>query len=361
MIRVGIIGCGKIADDHVEQIQYIQGTEIVGVCDKEELMAKQLYERYEVKNYFKDVDELLELAKPDIVHITTPPQSHFDLGKRCLNAGCHVYIEKPFTLNTGEANELIQLAKIRDLKITVGHNYQFDHAMMRMRELIKKDYLGGPPILMESYYGYDLGDLSYAKALLGNNSHWVRKLPGKLLQNIISHGISSIAEYIMVDEPKVIAYGYTSSFLKSIGETDIIDELRVIIHDDKDTTAHFTFSSQIHPILHQFRTFGLKNGLIVDHIQQTIIKIKGTKYKSYLEQFIPPFQNAKQYVCNSIANISHFVRRDFHMSYGMRWLIASFYDSVTNDAPLPIPYREIILTSKIMDNIFEQLNNPHTS
>ena len=70
----------------------------------------------------------------------------------------------------------------------MGHNYQFSHAARRMRALVQSGYLGGAPVHMESYYGYDLGDPSYARALLGDKHHWVRRLPGKLLHNIISHG-----------------------------------------------------------------------------------------------------------------------------------------------------------------------------
>ena len=157
MIKIGIIGCGNIADIHAEQIRHIPNTEIVGVCDSEILMARQLYERYEVKNYFNDVEQLLEVSRPDVVHITTPPQSHFYLGKRCLDAGCHVYIEKPFTLNTQEAEQLIKLASEKKLKITAGHHYQFTHAARRMRKLIQNGYLGGPAIHMESYYGHNFG------------------------------------------------------------------------------------------------------------------------------------------------------------------------------------------------------------
>ncbi|NIQ13797.1 MAG: Gfo/Idh/MocA family oxidoreductase, partial [Candidatus Dadabacteria bacterium] len=188
MIRVGIIGCGKIADQHASEIQKIEGCEIVGVCDREELMAKQMFERFNVKNYFSDVNEFLEKSNPDIVHITTPPQSHFELGKLCLNAGSNVYIEKPFTLNTKDAEEIINFAEEKNLKITVGHNLQYNHSAIEMRKLIKEGFLGGDPIHIESYYCYDLGDPKYAKSMLGDKNHWVRKLPGKLLHNLISHG-----------------------------------------------------------------------------------------------------------------------------------------------------------------------------
>ncbi|MBI4684773.1 MAG: Gfo/Idh/MocA family oxidoreductase [Nitrospirae bacterium] len=355
MIKVGIIGCGKIADSHAEQIQRIAGSEIVGVCDKEKLMAKQLYERFPVKQYFSDANKLLEL-KPDIVHITTPPQSHFVLGKLCLEAGSHVYMEKPFTLNTSEAEQLIGLATEKKLKITVGHDDQFTHATRRMREYIKNGYLGGTPVHMESYYCYDLGNINYAKSLLGDKRHWVRSLPGQLLQNNISHGICRIAEFLKDDNPKVIANGFTSKFLQSMDETDIIDELRVIIEGCDNVTAYFTFSSQMRPVLHHFRVYGPKNALIVDHYNQTIIKVNGCKYKSYLDKFIPPVVFAKQYAANFIHNINLFLKRDFHMKSGMKYLIESFYKSVTENAPLPISYREILLTSKIMDSIFEQIN-----
>ncbi len=211
MIRVGIIGCGKMADQHALQIRRIPGAEIVAVCDSEPLMARQMAERFDVRQHFANVQEMLGSAKPDVVHITTPPPSHFHLGKVCLEAGCCLYIEKPFTLTTAEAEELIQFAREKGLKLTAGHNAQFTHAMMRMRELVHGGYLGGPPVHMESIYGYSFGDASYAKALLGNADHWVRKLPGSLLQNIISHGVSKIAEFLSGDNPAVIAYGATSN------------------------------------------------------------------------------------------------------------------------------------------------------
>ena len=149
MMRIGIIGCGKIADAHAEQIQKIPHAEIVAVCDKEELMAKQLYERHHVGNYYSDVKQMLKTAQPEVVHITTPPQSHFELAKLCIDSGCHVYMEKPFTVTTEEATQLIDYASVKNVKMTVGHDYQFTHAKRRMRKLINEGYLGGPPVHME--------------------------------------------------------------------------------------------------------------------------------------------------------------------------------------------------------------------
>lgn len=355
MIRVGIIGCGKIADKHVSQIRRIRDSEIVGVCDQEELMAKQLAERFGIKHHFSDIKALFKTCQLDVVHITTPPQSHYQLAKECLEAGCNIYVEKPFTLTYEEAKGLISIAEKKDKKLTVGHETLFMPVARDMRRLIHDGYLGGPPVHMESAYGYDFSDEQFAKAILGDKNHWVRQLPGGLLQNIISHGISKIVEHLQGETVTVQAHGFTSHFLESIRETNIIDELRVIITDRHRTTAYFTFSSQISPALHQFRIYGPTNSLIADYEHQTLIKVSKKNYVSYLNQFIPPFVDAKQYFNNGCRNIKRFLKNDFHAESGMHFLIGKFYQSLTDNTPLPIPYRDILLTARIMDDIFTQL------
>ena len=158
---------------------------------------------------------------------------------------------------------------------------------------------------------------------------------------------------------QVIACGFTSPALRSKGESEIIDELRVIICDEERATAYFTFSSQMRPALHQFRIYGEKNGLILDQDQETLIRLRGKRYVSYAEKFIPPVNFARQYIGNLRTNVGTFLARDFHMKSGMKYLIESFYRSVLEGTPEPIPYREILLTAQIMDAIFAQLNEEH--
>lgn len=353
MLKIAIVGCGKIADAHASEIQRIKNCRIVGVCDREELMSRQLYERFPIDNFYSDLTVLLDKARPDVVHITTPPQSHFPVAKQCLEYGCHVYVEKPFTLDAREAVDLINLAEARGLKLTAGHDEQFSHVARRLRRAVQDGYSGGP-LHMESYYCYELSG-AYANALLGDKQHWVRKLPGQLLQNIISHGVARIAEYLQTEAPQVMAYGFTSPYLRSLGENEIIDELRVIISEEEHITAYFTFSSQMRPELHQFRVYGAQNGLILDEDNQTLIRLRGQRFTSYAERFIPPVIFGKQYFGNLAHNVRLFLARDFHMKSGMKVLIELFYQSVTEDAPLPIPNHEILLTVRIMDEIFNQI------
>jgi hypothetical protein len=87
-----------------------------------------------------------------------------------------------------------------------------------------------------------------------------------------------------------------------------------------------------------------------------LVKLRGGRYKSYLEQFVPPVNFALQYAGNFRNNVKSFLANDFHPKAGMKFLIESFYRSIVQNTPVPIPYREILLTSRIMDAIFQELS-----
>src|SRR5216684_3189714 len=136
-LRVAIVGCGKIADGHVQEVQKLTDeARLVAVCDREMLLAEQLAVRYGIPRHYDDFSKLLEVEKPDVVHITTPPESHLRLGKLALEAGCHIYVEKPFALSRADAADLIAAAERADRRVTVGYFSYFDPPALAMRELI---------------------------------------------------------------------------------------------------------------------------------------------------------------------------------------------------------------------------------
>jgi predicted dehydrogenase len=355
MLRVAIIGCGKIADQHVQAIHRIPGATIVAVCDQEELMARQLAERFTIAGVFADAGAMLRAVSPDVVHVTTPPQSHHALGRQCLDAGSHVYLEKPFTVTAAEAQSLVDLATQRGLHITAGHNYQFTPEMLAMRDLVRNGFLGGSPVHLESHWSYDLGDISYVGPLLGNRKHWVRRLPGQLLHNIVSHGIARLAEFLDDDIVEVMAMASQSAQLRALGGQDVMDELRVLIRDQRGTTASFCFSTQIKPGLNQFRICGPKQSITVDLSSGSLIRHPNRSYKSYLTFLLPPIVSAREQLRNARRNAIGIFRQRLHQDSGMKELIEQFYKSIVERGAVPIPNRDIVLTAQIMDTIFAQV------
>jgi len=355
MLRVALIGCGKIADEHVRAIRRIPDCEIVAVCDREPLMAGQIADRLGIAGRFSDAHEMLLAAAPDAVHITTPPQGHFPLAKQCLEAGSHVYIEKPFTITADDAIALVELARSRERKLTAGHNLQFTLEMLEMRRLVREGFLGGKPVHLESHFSYGLDDTSYVGPMLGSRDHWVRQLPGQLFHNILSHGIARLAEFLDDDLTEVIASAHQSDRLRQLGGQEVLDELRVLIRDRCGTTAFFCFSTQIAPGLNQLRVCGPKNSIIVDQVSGSVIRQKSGSYKSYLTYFAPPFLAAGEHLKNAGRNITNFLLQRLHQDAGIKELVEQFYDCIRTGGEPPLPYREIILTAQIMDRIFAQV------
>jgi predicted dehydrogenase len=295
-------------------------------------------------------------VRPDVVHITTPPQSHYDLAVKCLEFGCHVFLEKPFALSSSQVNDILDLAVRKNLKVTVNHCAQFSPAMNRMREKVRVGYLGGTPVHMEVHYCFDIENPVYAQAMVGDQNHWERKLPGGMIQNIISHAITKVAEFMETETPVIKTLTYRSPNLEAIGEKEVCDELRTIIHDGKNTSAYLTFSTQLKPpSLHQFIIYGQKNSIYVDHNTQTCIGLDGVHFKSYLNFFYPPLRMATKYLRNMAANVAGFLKKEIYADYGTYYLTREFYRAVRGEADVPVSYRQIRLTYLIMDHIIQQI------
>lgn len=353
--RVAIIGCGMIADQHADQLRYLPGCELVAVCDTDELMARQLAERFRVPAVFVDARDMLGAGGIDAVHVTTPAQSHFALGRLCLEAGCHVYLEKPFTETAAEAEELLRLAQATGRRITVGHNLQFSPEALRVRELVRNGFLGGPPVHVACIQCYSHDDPTYGKAVLADPNHWVRRLPGSLLHNLVSHGVSKIAEFLDGDSPALVSISFSSPYLVEHGHGDIVDEVRAVLRDQKGTTAFFLFTTQFGAASQELRLFGRSGNLTLDNTYRTVLRIQPSPHKSYLRYFLTPLAQAREQARNSLLNVRQFVRKEFQMDFGMRKLMELFYRAVREGGPDPIPLAEIRRTARIMDAIFEQM------
>jgi len=266
-----------------------------------------------------------------------------------------VYIEKPFTVTAAEAESLIDIATKRNLHVTAGHNYQFTPEMLEMRRAVRDGFLGGPPVHLESHWSYDLSDLSYVGPLLGNPNHWVRRLPGQLLHNLVSHGIARLAEFLDEEIVELFASAHQSDKLRSLGGQDVKDELRVLLRDRTGTTASFCFSTQIKPGLNQFSIFGPARSITVDVTSGSTLMRAGGSYKSYLTFLLPPLVSAREHLRNARRNAAQIFRQRLHQDSGLKELIERFYDGIQGKADVPIRYRDIMLTARIMDAIFAQI------
>jgi predicted dehydrogenase len=134
MLKIGVLGVGHLGKIHLKCIQMAQEAyQLVGFYDLNNTMAKKVVEDFGIKR-FETIEDLF--AAVDVVDIVTPTTTHFELAKKAIEAGKHIFIEKPVTHTLEEAEELVRLAQAKGIKIQVGHVERFNPALLALEESV---------------------------------------------------------------------------------------------------------------------------------------------------------------------------------------------------------------------------------
>ena len=126
-LKIGVLGAGHLGKIHLRLLQESSAYELVGFYDSQPQIAAKISREFGYRS-FSEVDSLLD--EVDVIDIVTPTISHFELGKKALEKGLHIFLEKPITATVEEANELVSLAKAKGLLGMVGQVERFNPALM---------------------------------------------------------------------------------------------------------------------------------------------------------------------------------------------------------------------------------------
>ncbi len=190
MIRIGVIGYGYWGPNIVRNLRGLDGCQVSAVCDQSPAALKRVQQTHPDLAVTTKSSELFASPEIDAIAVVTPVGAHFELAKAALEHGKHVFVEKPFTSTTRQAEELIELAERKNLKIMVDHTFLFTGAVRKIRELIDDGVLG-------SLYYYDS-----TRVNLGLFQHDV-----SVVWDLAPHDLS-IMSFLIPEEPEaVIATG----------------------------------------------------------------------------------------------------------------------------------------------------------
>lgn len=142
MINVGVVGYGYWGPNVARNFNETPGARVVAISDADEGALRRAEQSYPGVRMARDCNELLTAPDVDVIAIVTPVSSHFELAKLALSNGKHIFIEKPFTASVAEAEQLIELAERKQLKIMVDHTFLFTGAVKKIKELIDDGVLG---------------------------------------------------------------------------------------------------------------------------------------------------------------------------------------------------------------------------
>lgn len=142
MVNFGVIGYGYWGPNVVRNLQSISGAEVVSVCDKSSASRRRAHKTSPHVYVTADAMEVINSPEIDAVAIITPVWTHFELAKAALENGKHVFVEKPFASNAAQAEQLIELAEQKNLKIMVDHTFLFTGAVKKIKQLLQEGALG---------------------------------------------------------------------------------------------------------------------------------------------------------------------------------------------------------------------------
>ena len=149
VLRIGIAGCGRAASIHLDRLLGLpevrrRGLRRFGAVQAQALAAKVVESgKSERVPVFTDHQELLHQVKPDVLCIFTPHLWHYRPAMDALQAGCHVFIEKPLSTNVQEASDIVALARGRSLLVAVGHQYRLCPSLREARRQLSQGAVGG--------------------------------------------------------------------------------------------------------------------------------------------------------------------------------------------------------------------------
>lgn len=132
MLKIGVLGIGHLGKIHLKCIQLSESYELVGFYDPNDQAAQQAIETSGIRRF----DTLQDLfSAVDVVDIVTPTTTHFEMASQAIQAGKHIFIEKPITRTVEEAEELLQLAQKFKVKAQVGHVERFNPALLALEDI----------------------------------------------------------------------------------------------------------------------------------------------------------------------------------------------------------------------------------
>ncbi len=194
MIRVGVIGYGYWGPNIVRNVRNLQECRVDMVCDKSPACLERVRRAYADVATCTDPQDVIKCASLDAVAVITPVWTHFELAKAALEAGKHVFVEKPFTATSQQAEELIELAAKKKRTIMVDHTFLYTGAVKKIQTLIEDGTLG------DLYY-YDS-----TRVNLGLFQHDV-----SVIWDLAPHDLS-IMDYLIKEQPEAIVATGQSHF-----------------------------------------------------------------------------------------------------------------------------------------------------
>lgn len=326
-LSVGLIGCGKMSKNHVKAINAVGSATITAVCDPA-MASEDLPDWIEPGvEFYSDAAEMLAGAQVDVVHIITPPETHFSLAMQALNTKKHVFIEKPFLLNSPEADQLWKLAEQEQLKVCAGHQLLFTRTSTLLENALTEI---GQITDIESYFSFNQvrKGISPADQLADIAPH-----PTYLLEHFLSLASQDPREFL---ELRHVSASYNG-------------EARALLRlGNVNGSLIITLSGR--PVDSYLKITGTNGSIHADYVRGYILKRLGPG-ASIFSALLLPYITGLQLIGKNTGAIFRLFSERKKGYPGLPQLVEKFYSHINGTSEPPISAISINNTVKICEAI----------
>lgn len=246
-LRCAVIGAGNMGQHHIRILSELkEEVSLVAVCEKVEEKGKELAKKCGA-TYYKNHLEMIEKEALDMVSICVPTQLHYRIGKDCLLSKLHILLEKPIAHKCEKAEELLELAKTKNVALLVGHTERFNPAVRKSKKLIESGAIGKVTELTARRLG------GLPSRLKGND----------IVFDLAIHDID-IINLLLSEQPTDLSIKRRKIKLEDQ------DDSVVITLDYKNAKARIEASWASPKKIRNLKVVGTKGSLKLDYIEQKI-------------------------------------------------------------------------------------------
>lgn len=337
-MRAALIGAGQIARQHLACLRTLPGVEIAAICDLSPALAEATAERFGARAWFTDHRAMLERARPDVVHVTTPPPSHFRLALDALDAGAHVVVEKPATATLEELETLARRAAEAGRALVEDHNYVFNQAPLEIRRRVGTGELG-PVVHVEVLICLDIfGPGGFADP---NTPHPALRLAGGAIADFLPH-LASLAHRFVGPHRSARAV-----WAKRRPSLLPYDEFRAVVEAELGTAA-LGFSACSQPDAFWLRVYGERMQASAN-LFETRLTFDGPRpVPKPLRPFFSGLEEGRA--------IRRAARRTLLRKFkgpgayeGLWELLARTYRALATGTEVPVPLPDLLAVNRLVD------------
>lgn len=355
-LRAAVVGSGAIAREH---LSFLSGRSpirpstpvedrirLAVVCDLSPVTARYGAEEYGAEGSFTDLDTMLDMASPDVVHVLTPPETHQAIVSACLEAGAHVICEKPLTPTYPQLLQLLDVAQATDRHLIESQNYRFNRPVMELTEIIDAGQLGSiREVEIRVVLPVTEPPSRFADANLPSPIH---EMPAGVVHDVITHMVYLQYHLGRAVDFDRIAAAWSNHSENPLFKWDDLDAVLIGRNTDGPLHVRLRFDAMSSPDTFSIHVRGTEGWAETDLFQPYVRVVRPRPGGKQLSPIINHLAGGWRLLRGGFGNVGRKVMQQTPYE-GLHRMLDETYLALADGRPMPISPDDMAETSRLVD------------